>query len=93
MNKLYFAATAAIALVTAAAGSTAEANGFLMGSYFKNRKRSKASPLNADAEAGIDAALAEEKVWNPDQPQSGIYNLVAHHPCVVVAGLLSRKDR
>ena len=91
MNKFYFAATAAIALVTAAAGSTAEANGFLLGRYFKNRKRSRISQVNADA--GIDAALAEEKAWNPEQPQSGIYNLVAHHPCVVVAGLLTRRDR
>lgn len=87
MNKFYFAATAVIALVAA------DADGFPLRRFFKYAKPRKVADVNADPAEGIDAVLAEEKAWNPDKQESAIYDLVAHHPHVIVAGLLSRKQR
>jgi hypothetical protein len=98
MNKLFNAAeTAALDFATAAPASTitftADAKKPLLQRWFSYLRLRKAARLNADAAEGVDATLAEEKAWNPDQQQSAIYNLLAHHPHVIVAGLLSRKHR
>ncbi len=81
MNKFYFAATAAVALITA------DADGFPRRRYFNKAKPRKASPVNADP------TLTEEKALNPDRQQSPIHDLLAQHPHVIAASLFTRKPR
>lgn len=94
MNKLFFAAgTAALAFVNAAAGSTAEANRFLLRRGFKNLLLRRASRPNADAAASIDSQPADEKAWDSDRHQSALCDLAARHPQVIAISLFSRKHR
>jgi hypothetical protein len=91
MNKLFLAAETALAFVNAAAGSTAEANGFLLRRYLKCPCLRRAFRLEADAAAIVDSQPADEKPGEPDRHQSVLYDLAASNPHVIAASLFTRK--
>ena len=94
MNQLFFAAgAAALAFVNAAAGSTAEANGFLLRRGFKNLLLRRASRPNADAAASTDSQPVDERAWDSDRYQSALCDLTARNPQVIAISLFSSKHR
>ena len=82
-----------LAFVNAAAGSTAEANGFLLRRYLKCPCLRRAFRLDADAAAIVDSQPIDERPREPDRHQSALYDLAASNPHVIAASLFTRKHR
>ena len=91
MNRLFLAAETALAFVTAATSSTAEANGLLLRRYFIWRHHHRPFGLETDAASNADSRPVEEKSGEPKQHQSTLYDLFASHPHVIAASLFTKK--
>jgi hypothetical protein len=91
MNRLFLAAETALAFVTAAASSTAEANGFLLRQYSKRRHLRRTFGLETDAASNADPRPVDEKIGEPKRNQSTLCDLFASHPHVIAASLFTKK--
>ena len=91
MNRLFLAAETALAFVTAATSSTAEANGFLLRHYFKWRHLRRTFGLETDAASNAGSQSADGKFGEPKQHQSTLYDLFASHPHVIATSLFTKK--
>ena len=91
MNRLFLAAETALAFVTAAASSTAEANGFLLRHYSKRRHLRRTFELEADAPSNADSRPVDGKTGASKRNQSTLYDLFASHPHVIAASLFTKK--
>jgi hypothetical protein len=91
MNRLFLAAETALAFVTAATSSTAEANGLLLRRCFKWRHLRRPFGLETDAASNADSRTVDEKAGEPKRNQLTIYDLFASHPHVVAASLFTKK--
>jgi hypothetical protein len=98
MNKLFNAAEMeALDLATPAPASTmsstAEAKGSLLQRWFNCPRLRKIARVRADPVVNVDSQMVDEKGWEPDRPQSALYDLAASNPHVIAASLFSRKYR